>query len=79
MNNTPMLVIAALLGHADGDLRMVTKHYAHLSDSYVSDTLESIGLHSLSNKSRLLPICFSSEHCNANPIYLTAPSQLTTA
>jgi integrase len=38
MNNTPMPVIAALLGHANGDLRMVTKHYAHLSDSYASDT-----------------------------------------
>jgi hypothetical protein len=77
MNNLPMPVIAALLGHANGDLRMVTKQYAHLSDSYVSDTLESICLHSLSN-SRLLPLCFSSEHCNANLIYLTAPSQLKT-
>ena len=37
----PMHVIAALLGHANGDLRMVTKHYAHLSDSYISDTLKA--------------------------------------
>ena len=71
-------VIAALLGHANGDMRMGTKHHAHLSDSYASDT-PSHGLHSLSNKSRLLPLCFSSEHCNANLIYLTAPSQLKTA
>ena len=35
--------------------------------------------HSLSTKSRLLPLCFSSEHCSANLIYLTAPSQLKTA
>jgi hypothetical protein len=34
-------VIAAFLGHANGDMRMVTKHHAHLSDSYISDTLES--------------------------------------
>jgi integrase len=41
MNNVPMHVIAALLGHANGDLRMVTKHYAHLSDSYISDQLKA--------------------------------------
>jgi hypothetical protein len=41
MNNVPMHVIAALLGHANGDLRMVTKHCTHLSDSYVSDTLRA--------------------------------------
>jgi hypothetical protein len=32
MNDVQMHVIAALLGHANGDLRMVTKHYGHLSD-----------------------------------------------
>jgi integrase len=39
--NTPMHVIANLLGHANGDVRLVTKHYAHLSDSYVSDQLQA--------------------------------------
>ena len=41
MNNVPMPVIAALLGHANGDLRMVTKHYAHLSDGYVSEQFKA--------------------------------------
>jgi integrase len=41
MNNVLTHVIAALLGHANGDLRMVTKHYGHLSDSYISDTLKA--------------------------------------
>jgi hypothetical protein len=33
---TPMPVIARLLGHANGDTRMVEKHYAHLDDDYVT-------------------------------------------
>jgi integrase len=40
-NKTPMPVIAALLGHANGDTRMVTKHYAHLSDDYVGEQLNA--------------------------------------
>jgi integrase len=41
MNDTPMPVIAKLLGHADGELRMVSLHYGHLSSDYVSDTLRA--------------------------------------
>jgi hypothetical protein len=41
MNNVPMHVIAALLGHPNGDLRMLTKYYAHLSDSYISEQLKA--------------------------------------
>lgn len=37
MSSTPMKVIADLLGHAD--TRIVEKHYAHLSESYVAATL----------------------------------------
>ncbi len=35
----PMAVIAAQLGHAD--LRMTARHYAHLSPSYVADTVRA--------------------------------------
>jgi hypothetical protein len=34
-----MAVIAAQLGHAD--LRMTTRHYAHLSPGYVADTVRA--------------------------------------
>lgn len=37
MQGVPMGVIAAQLGHAD--TRMTEKHYAHLSPSYVADTI----------------------------------------
>ena len=39
MKGVPMGVIAAQLGHAD--LKMTTKHYAHLSPSYVADTFRA--------------------------------------
>lgn len=39
INGTPMPVIAALLGHAD--TRMTERHYAHLSPSYIADTLRA--------------------------------------
>ena len=34
-----MVVIAEQLGHSD--TRMVEKHYAHLTESYVSDTVRA--------------------------------------
>jgi integrase len=37
--NVPMAVIAEALGHADE--RITRKHYAHLSPSYVADTIRS--------------------------------------
>ena len=37
MQGVPMAVIAHQLGHADE--RMVQRHYAHLSPSYVADTI----------------------------------------
>jgi integrase len=37
MAGVPMAVIASQLGHAD--LKMTTKHYAHLSSDYVSETI----------------------------------------
>lgn len=37
--NVPMAVIAKQLGHAD--LRMTTRHYAHLSPGYVADTVRA--------------------------------------
>ncbi len=37
MRSVPMGVIAHQLGHADE--RMASKHYAHLSPSYVADTI----------------------------------------
>ena len=37
MKGVPMPVIAKQLGHAD--TRMTEKHYAHLSPSYVADTI----------------------------------------
>jgi integrase len=39
MKGVPMAVIAAQLGHAD--LKMTTKHYAHLSPGYVADTFRA--------------------------------------
>ncbi len=39
MKGVPMGVIAAQLGHAD--TRMTERHYAHLSPSYVADTIRS--------------------------------------
>ena len=39
MKGVPMGVIAAQLGHAD--TRMTEKHYAHLSPSYVADTIRA--------------------------------------
>ncbi len=50
MRGVPMAVIAAQLGHAD--LRITTRHYAHLAPSYVADTVRAtfgtLGLGSLS-------------------------------
>ncbi len=37
MKGVPLPVIAKQLGHAD--TRMTEKHYAHLSPSYVADTI----------------------------------------
>jgi hypothetical protein len=37
MRGVPMGVIAAQLGHSD--TRMTERHYAHLSPSYVADTV----------------------------------------
>ena len=37
MRGVPLAVIAAQLGHAD--IRMVEKHYGHLSPSYIADTV----------------------------------------
>ena len=39
MRGVPMGVIAAQLGHSD--TRMTEKHYAHLSPSYVADTVRA--------------------------------------
>ena len=39
MKGVPMPVIARQLGHAD--TRMTEKHYAHLSPSYVADTIRA--------------------------------------
>jgi integrase len=39
MRGVPLAVIAAQLGHSD--TRMVEKHYAHLSPSYVADTVRA--------------------------------------
>lgn len=39
MKGTPPLVVATLLGHSD--TRMVEKHYGHLRQSYVDDTLRA--------------------------------------
>ena len=39
MNETPIGVIAAQLGHSD--TRITEKHYAHLAASYVSDTIRA--------------------------------------
>jgi integrase len=39
MQGVPLLVVATLLGHSD--TRMVEKHYGHLRQSYVDDTLRA--------------------------------------
>jgi integrase len=39
MRGVPLAVIAAQLGHAD--IRMVEKHYGHLSPNYVADTVRA--------------------------------------
>ena len=39
MSGVPMAVVAAQLGHAD--LRMTTRHYAHLAPSYVAQTIRA--------------------------------------
>jgi len=39
MRGVPMGVIAAQLGHSD--TRMTEKHYAHLSPSYIADTIRA--------------------------------------
>ncbi len=39
MRGVPIAVIAAQLGHAD--LRITTRHYAHLAPSYVADTIRA--------------------------------------
>jgi len=39
MRGVPMQVIAKQLGHAD--TRMTERHYAHLSPSYVADTIRA--------------------------------------
>jgi integrase len=39
MKGVPMGVIAAQLGHSD--TRMTEKHYAHLSPSYIADTIRA--------------------------------------
>ena len=39
MKGVPMAVIAAQLGHAG--TRMTEKHYAHLSPSYVAETIRA--------------------------------------
>ena len=39
MNGAPLQVVAANLGHAD--TRMTERHYAHLSPSYIADTIRA--------------------------------------
>jgi hypothetical protein len=39
MNGIPLPVVAANLGHID--TRMVDKHYAHLAQSYIADTIRA--------------------------------------
>jgi integrase len=39
MKGVPMAVIAKQLGHAD--TRMTERHYAHLSPSYVAETIRA--------------------------------------
>lgn len=39
MNGIPLMVVAQNLGHAD--LRMVTTHYGHLAQSYVTDAIRA--------------------------------------
>ncbi len=55
MKGVPMPVIAKQLGHAD--TRMTERHYAHLSPSYVSDTIRqnfpTLGIQAASNVTAL--------------------------
>jgi integrase len=39
MNNAPLMVVATALGHAD--VRMATKHYAHLAQDFVADAIRA--------------------------------------
>ena len=39
MNGTPLLVVAANLGHAD--TRMVERHYAHLTSTFVDEAIRA--------------------------------------
>ncbi len=40
MAGAPTLVVAKSLGHAD--TRMVEKHYAHLAEDWVADTIRAV-------------------------------------
>ena len=55
MKGVPMPVIAKQLGHAD--TRMTEKHYAHISPSYVADTIRqnfpTLGIVAASNVTAL--------------------------
>jgi len=39
MNETPLLVVARNLGHAD--TRMVEKHYGHLAPDFIKDAIRA--------------------------------------
>jgi len=39
MGGAPLVVVAAALGHAD--VRMVSKHYGHIAQSYVADAIRA--------------------------------------
>jgi integrase len=55
MRGVPMGVIAAQLGHQD--TRMTEKHYAHLSPSYVADTIRAhFPTLGIAAKSSVMPI-----------------------
>ena len=55
MKGAPMGVIAAQLGHAD--TRMTEKHYAHLSPSYVAQTIrEKFPVLNLAAESEVIPM-----------------------
>jgi hypothetical protein len=57
VKGVPIAVIAEALGHADE--RITRKHYAHLSPSYVADTVRAnvagLGIVSSSNLIRAVP------------------------
>ena len=55
MRGVPMGVIAAQLGHAD--TRMTEKHYAHLSPSYVAQTIRAnFPVLNLAEESQVVPL-----------------------